>query len=193
MEKYIVNAANKLVNDAPLSDLDLRQLIIILGLDTTDIPFIGIYRLNEIPESFYDEGSSGYIIINLDTKNDGTHWVAMIKYVDENGLDSIIYYDSFGMDIPKHILTDIAPLGHPIRLYASSVQQQRIDSNRCGWFILQFLLDMLYRRRDSTPLFDELRSLELYWLGTSKNEEKRTDILESRLLLEFLHIFDELL
>jgi len=117
----------------------------------------------------------------------------MIRYSDGDGAH-IIYYDSFGMDVPQVIIDDIQSLDIPMKVYSSSVQKQPIDSNRCGWYIIQFFIDILIRREGTNDsMYNELRSLETYWMSVSKNDEKRTEILEKRLIADFMHIFDEML
>ena len=183
----------KLINNSLLSELDLYLLVEILMIDVL-IPFTGIYRVNEIPDSFFHYPGSTYVIINLDTEGMGTHWTVLMK--DKN---NYYYNDSFGMGLPDILLDNIKEKdgtvfqqNHNDRcLFWSNIQRQPIDSNRCGWYCLLFVIHMMMISHSddisapSNNLEESYKILDHSWLiGSSE------DSIEKEMIKNFMEYLD---
>ena len=110
-------------NFIEVSDRFLRQMSDLMGI-----------KINQIrtKDNFSGRIKEGYYIINLDNKGgSGTHWTVM-KVLD----DMIIYFDSFGIPMPQDVLQKFAKQREVI--YNVS-QVQDIDSDACGYYVLDFM------------------------------------------------------
>lgn len=93
-----------------------------------------ICRLKD-SKKYMDDPKIKNIIINLDNKGDGTHWVAVYK-------PKKYYFDSYAQSIPETLL-DFG------LTKASTVKElQSIDSQTCGWLCLLFLQYCNYKSKN---------------------------------------------
>jgi hypothetical protein len=95
-------------------------------------------------------------ISNLDPSTQGgSHWVAIALNGSDKAPDahSIMYYDPFGKDIPPNMQKALNPLAEKIdpdnlmKLKISRVQQQNFNTENCGFFSMNFLLNILSRHK----------------------------------------------
>lgn len=193
MDSNLSDFQEKLINNSLLSELDLYLLVEILKIDVF-IPFSGVYRVNEIPDSFFQYPGSTYVIINLDTEGMGTHWTVLMK--DEN---NYYYNDSFGMGLPDVLLDKIKEKGNGTEfrqnqnvlqsrtLFWSNIQRQPIDSNRCGWFCLLFVIHMmLISYSEEINLEEAYKLLDRSWLIESSEDTIEEELIEN--FLEYLEL-----
>lgn len=93
-------------------------------------PLTGIYYRDELPALSPGSGA----ILNLDPSseglNNGTHWTALIRPVSGG---RYLYMDPFGIMPPESV---------PKNTTSSKKQIQPIDSTSCGWYVLDFLLNV---------------------------------------------------
>lgn len=180
MDSNLSDFQEKLINNSLLSELDLYLLVEILKIDVF-IPFSGVYRVNEIPDTFFQYPGYTYVIINLDTEGMGTHWTVLMK--DEN---NYYYNDSFGMGLPDILLNKIKEKGNGT-LFWSNIQRQPIDSNRCGWFCLLFVIHMmLISYSDEIGLEEAYKLLDRSWLIESSEDTIEEELIEN--FLEYLEL-----
>ena len=117
----------KLNNNEELTNFDIEDILKFLN-----IPIVGIYRQNELPNRFFKPHSKGGYIINLDKDGGGTHWSAIYKKGK-----SVFYGDSYGNPMPDEIANK---LSSNTKIYHSDIQREPINSNRCGWYCILFLI-----------------------------------------------------
>eukprot|EP00732_Lithocolla_globosa_P000595 Lithocolla_globosa_v1_NODE_204_length_5187_cov_37.604053.p4 type:complete len:123 gc:universal NODE_204_length_5187_cov_37.604053:1268-900(-) len=87
------------------------------------------------------------MIINLDkSDNPGTHWVAGFKRGKQ-----AYYYDSFGVQPDDRTIKALRNPGDPPIKYNTGMHQ-KIESNRCGYFVKKWLTNMFER----TSFYDSL-------------------------------------
>lgn len=85
------------------------------------------------------------VVINLDDQEgSGTHWVCCLN----GGRNSKFYFDSFGIRPSDAIVkwlkgTESLARGTGVKIYFSTSQVQRVDSQRCGWYCV-YILKKLY-------------------------------------------------
>lgn len=111
----------------PLSDNDIKFIM-------KDVPvFLGCFpkdKVKTIPKI-----KKGSFIVNLDdSSGPGTHWVCVniddkLKYNE--------YYDSFGIEPPKQVLTYLKNYKKPI--YYQTEQLQADNSILCGYYCCDYL------------------------------------------------------
>lgn len=102
-----------------------------------EIPYFrGVYMKDDLPRK---PRSVECGIINLDDSyNNGTHWVAYIKFNDYYE-----YFDSFGdLKPPAEVLKYL----NTPNLYYNYTRYQKYDSVNCGHLCLKFLIDFWNKR-----------------------------------------------
>jgi len=111
-----------------LSNIDLQYYCKILKIPLVNILYKDLFK-NIIPKE-------GCYIINLQSSDigNGSHWTAL--YLTKN---VAVYYDSFGLSLPRPILRFVRRLNINIKIIYSVDQIQEINSIFCGWFCLYFL------------------------------------------------------
>lgn len=85
----------------------------------------------------------GAYVINLDSQysgQDGTHWVALYL-TKENKVPHAYYFDSFGGSPPIEVMEFARKFKAPILSY-SNKQIQALNSNYCGQYVLNFIINM---------------------------------------------------
>jgi len=112
---------DELLAKGELSDLDLKQIANSLGMN------ISIYEYDKLPKRL----KPGNYIILLGIGHG--HWTGL--YVMKN---TCAYYDSYATTPPKEIVNSI---GRRI-LFFSDIEEQRLNMNHCGQFVLRFLAKM---------------------------------------------------
>ncbi len=122
--------------------------------------FIGVFMSDELHDAL-EKGISEVgpvfgLIMNLATTKAkfGTHWVSIYVDVAPDGRKQICYYDSLNDKIPSATLRELKKFAQfyspttKIKFKVNSVQQQAEDSNRCGYFAVQFLQHMFKTKGD---------------------------------------------
>jgi hypothetical protein len=106
-----------------------------------DIPIVGIYNKNKLPNT-HDIREGGYIV-NLENDVDefgkslnGSHWVGFYVEKDKRGKLDVVYYDSFGAGPPIAVQNFLRPLSP--YAYNNDVIQN-INSSVCGYYVLHFI------------------------------------------------------
>jgi len=106
------------------SSTDLYKLCNLIGVNK-----LIICRLNDV-EKFLKDKNIENIIINLDNKGNGTHWVSCNKIKK-------IYFDSYAQP-PPNVLKDYKEA-------STSKQLQSISSADCGWLCSLWLYYINYK------------------------------------------------
>eukprot|EP00732_Lithocolla_globosa_P003724 Lithocolla_globosa_v1_NODE_3101_length_1766_cov_23.507890.p2 type:complete len:147 gc:universal NODE_3101_length_1766_cov_23.507890:1678-1238(-) len=103
--------------------------------------FRGVVPHDKIPKLKNNE----FVIINLDDSDGkGSHWVAGYR---RNGS---YYFDPFGIEPDDRT---IRALGRPVQYNTSQLQD--IKSQRCGWYVMKWLYEMLRGKSFYDSLYDE--------------------------------------
>lgn len=164
-----------------LSDVDLQRIAKLFPL--TELPLLGIYRVNKIPRDVFD--SEGFVILNLDREGGGTHWTVMILS------DGDVYYnDSYGMPLPDDLLEILKKNGVD-DVYWSTIQRQPIESNRCGWHCIIFAVKMIAgAMKYKMDLYDIYERLDKEWLQIGRgNSENRAQLIEDTMVKHIVQYF----
>lgn len=94
-------------------------------------------------------------IVNLDTRSgNGSHWT-MISNINPHSVD---YFDSFGIDMPEHLLSLAEKTGKQI--HQNHSQYQMIKSNSCGEFCVYVANELMNKRPFTDILSDFSKKLE---------------------------------
>jgi hypothetical protein len=108
----------------------------------TSIDLIEIGRKLEIPIQVYsrdnvpDPQRGCCFIINLDEEGGaGTHWTCFYRIAKSS---IILYFDSYGMPAPQELCDEW--IEDRAKVYWSKKSIQALESTRCGWFCVGFLL-----------------------------------------------------
>lgn len=87
-------------------------------------------------------------ILNFDPAHkEGSHWISIYIDARPSGSNSIEYFDSYGRDIPNDIMKALYPIIKKIspdgylKLKVNKIVQQSVNSNNCGFFSMQNLID----------------------------------------------------
>lgn len=113
----------------------------------------------------------GSYIINMEDsdKGNGTHWVLLKVFPNKE----VIYYDSFGLPVPRQIREFIRR-----KIGWSNREIQHVNATTCGLYCLACDHYLTYqRRRDIYERFDD-------WLNMFKVDTKKND----KILLHYLEI-----
>lgn len=111
-----------------LSNEDLETYCKMVHINLININFKNRFQ-NEIPVE-------GCYIVNLESSyigDGGTHWTGFIIKKK-----SIVYFDSFGLPIPRLVLQFMRKYDYDKIIYSRD-QIQHFDSVLCGYFVLYFL------------------------------------------------------
>ena len=128
--------------DQPLTTTDIDKIM-------SPYPtYIGTLARDHLLPTFKDKfevQGRGSCIMNLDTSDKpGSHWVALF-WDAEADRPSIEYYDSLAdPSEPTEDLQEMAKLLEPdqrLKLKVNKSQDQRNDTNTCGWFAIKFLIE----------------------------------------------------
>ena len=145
------------------------------------LPIIGVFSKDEL---FLEKPQVGTYHINMsDSDKAGTHWVVFKIFCDEdrpenkarekNKVCEAIYFDSFGMDMPKEVKAFLKPF-RPITW--SNRHIQNVNSEVCGWYNL--LLDFaLEHRQVGNSYLDDFERFVNSW---SNNTTENTQLLKER-------------
>jgi hypothetical protein len=118
--------------------------------------FLGCFSIDELPKKMKKNDS---LVINFDKKNmPGSHWVCAVNY-----LNSVEYFDSYGVAPPKMISDFLKTSGKDIRY--NSEQIQSLGSILCGYYCCFYIMKraMGYEPEDILHHFGD---------NTIKNEKK---------------------
>jgi hypothetical protein len=132
------------------NDKDLLQVADHLNININKIDFINeLFKDNTILKD-------GNYIGNLDTKNNGTHWIAFIIYKD-----ILAYYDSFGFRMPNIIVNYCKK--HNLKCYFSINETQDLKEQICGLYCILFLLLSSHNHIINKETFNENLNEMRYW------------------------------
>jgi hypothetical protein len=141
----------KIINKEGLSDQEIDDIMEpYSSANNRNGRYLGAIARDQIPSlvSKVSEGelskhSIGFVINTDPTNKPGFHWQSV--YISK---DSICFYDSFGDDPHKQIMTDLKPLikklnpeGY-LKFKINRVKMQRANTSNCGFFAAKFLIDM---------------------------------------------------
>jgi hypothetical protein len=131
------------------------------------LPIVGVFSKDMLPE----KRIIGSYYINMENKNDGdgTHWV-LAKIYDDDSRDEdddvkevhkvgALYFDPFGLDMPKEIERFLNPF-KPIPY--NNRQIQSINTTQCGWYCLSCDYALEHKQNDETYLEDYEKYLALW-------------------------------
>ncbi len=131
--------------------------------------FKGCIMRDEIPKliPYVKEQSRIGFIINTDKANKpGTHWQAILIDARPEGSNSLEFFDSFGRSIPPDVLEDCKGLLKALKpVTVLKVKENRVvhqsdNTQNCGWFCIQFLIDRIARNKtfaEATGYNDKLK------------------------------------
>jgi len=123
-------------------------------------------------------------ITNLDpSTKPGSHWVAFVINPTATPPDpySIMYFDPFGEDIPTDMLDDLKKIADKVapdvmlKLKVNRIQHQDKRSSNCGYFSMNFILDILSRNKN----FAQATGYEDRILDKSGKYEKEIEKLKN--------------
>jgi hypothetical protein len=156
-----------------LSNFDIENIA-----DKLDLPIIGVFNKDTLPR----EREIGSYFINMENSDagDGTHWVYCKIFCDDerNGKNNnnnlvcrALYFDSFGVDMPKEIEEFLRPF-KPIPF--NNRQIQNINGTQCGWYCL--CCDwVLEHNQHSNSYIDDYNKFLNFW---SDDKTKNLKILK---------------
>jgi hypothetical protein len=115
-------------------------------------------------------------------EGEGTHWV-LAKIYDDDSRDEdrdmkethkvgALYFDPFGLDMPKEIETFLNPF-KPIPY--NNRQIQSINTSECGWYCISCDYALEHKKNDETYLED----FEKYFALRSDEPSKNLKLLKS--------------
>lgn len=142
-----------------LSDIDINQIA-----SDLDLPIIGVFSKDQLPQE-REEGSY-YVNMQNATDGGGTHWVLAKIYKDEDGYEGAIYFDSFGVDMPKEVeefLKEYKPIPF------NNKQIQSLRSEECGWYCIYCDYYLTHLRVKDDVIDDYGNFLKMWSENPSKN------------------------
>ena len=151
-------------------------------------------QFEEIASKIKPDSKAGWIS-NLDpSTKGGSHWVSfVINGTDENpDAHSIMYFDPFGEDIPQNMLTGLKQIADKVapdtllKLKINRVQHQDKRTENCGYFAMNFILDILSRKKSFTEASGFKDRIE----DRSGRYEKEIEKLKSKIPFRYLDSVD---
>lgn len=101
--------------------------------------FKGVFASDNLPKTF---SLPAAFVVNLSHHNTiGSHWIGL--YIDSNRVAE--YFDSFGFPPLQKDIKKFVKL-HSKSFYYSKKQIQHIASNKCGKFVILFILAKMYKK-----------------------------------------------
>jgi len=94
--------------------------------------------------------SKGALILNTDVSHQpGEHWTCCFFDSTKEGSNSIEFYDSFAEPIPLDIMEGLMKISKKLEndnmvFKSNQVKDQSVDSDSCGWFCINFLMDRIH-------------------------------------------------
>lgn len=145
-----------------LSDSDLEKLS-----NKLELPIVGVFSKNLLPV----ERSVGSYYINLQNSDDGggTHWVFAKIFPEQDGDYKAIYFDSFGIGMPKEVEEFLKPF-KPVSY--NNRQIQDLPTSQCGYYCLacDYYTQHLRKNED---VVDDYENFLRYWSKDTKNNLTR--------------------
>lgn len=105
-----------------------------------------------------------------DADGPGTHWCA---YFNHPKNEAVYYYDPFGIAPDDRTIKFLKTTNKQIAY--NNGQQQKIESNRCGWFCMQFLDNMI----KTNDLYDTLYRLSPYPSDRNESLVKGAGVIDT--------------
>lgn len=146
-----------------------------------NLPLVGVYSKDELKGLKPEVGTYHINMSNADKA--GTHWVVFKIVCDKDrektNVKTIrkeceaIYFDSFGIDMPKEVATFLKPF-RPIAY--SNRHIQNVNSEVCGWYSLLFDYALEHLQVGNTYLEDFEKFLNSWSDDTTEN----TKLLKER-------------
>jgi hypothetical protein len=146
-----------------ISNTDIEKLA-----NKLDLPIVGVFSKDRLPNNL----AEGSYYVNLQNAEDGngTHWV-FAKVVNTDGDLKAIWFDSFGIGLPKEVDQFLAPL-NPVAY--NNRQIQDIDGSECGYYCL-YCDYYLTHLRKFVDLDEDYNNFLSIW---SKNPKNNADLLK---------------
>ena len=142
-----------------LSNTDIERI----ANDELELPIIGVFSKDLLPKERYE----GSYYINMQNSEDGggSHWVLAKILKDNDGDHKAIYFDSFGVGMPKEVEAFLSPF-KPIPY--NNRQIQDLPTTQCGYYCLycDYYLNNLRRFED---ISDDYENFLRLWSGNTKN------------------------
>ena len=118
-----------------------------------------------IPMKLY-QNQFGYFILNLDFDykiRGGTHYIAMVKILDDNYTDVIYYFDSYGVICPPEFKKIIGNTN----LFYNNIDLQKLTEKDCGiWCCLFLKLMGLFKNislKDFNNVCQYMKDIKIKW------------------------------
>ena len=146
-----------------ITNFDIEELSKRLGL-----PLLGIVNKDRL-DTIEKQLGSYYINMQNYDDGEGTHWVYARLYCDDDrdsdkdddeyGVVKCLYFDPFGLDMPKEVeeyFKEFKPISY------SKKQIQNIRSSQCGWYCVACDYELTNRPIGETYLADYESFLEMW-------------------------------
>ena len=97
----------------------------------------------------------GGYIINLENSYNGygTHWTSFLIYETQDHLYNALYFDSYGIRPPIEVENYIKQISNN-KIGYNTRQIQKIETTECGWYALNWLYCMQYKRQSNNMIED---------------------------------------
>ena len=97
----------------------------------------------------------GGYIINLENSYNGygTHWCSFLIYEEIDGNMNGLYHDSYGIRPPIEVENYIKQISNK-KIGYNTRQIQKIETTECGWYALNWLYCMQYKRQSNNMIED---------------------------------------
>jgi hypothetical protein len=142
-----------------LADSDIEKI----ATQELDLPIVGVFSKDLLPT----QKREGSYYINMQNSDDGagTHWVLAKIMKDNDDEYKAIYFDSFGVGMPKEVeefLSHFKPIPYNNR------QIQDLPTTQCGYYCLycDYYLEHLRKNED---ISDDYENFLRLWSGDTKN------------------------
>jgi hypothetical protein len=153
-----------------LSNFDIQRIC-----NKLKLPIVGVFSKDELRTQNRKIGSY-YVNMENSNEGEGTHWV-LAKIYDDDSRDEdrdmkeihkvgALYFDPFGLDMPKEIETFLSPF-KPIPY--NNRQIQSINTSECGWYCISCDYALEHKKNDETYLEDFEKYIALWSDKPSKN------------------------
>jgi hypothetical protein len=153
-----------------LSNFDIQRIC-----NKLKLPIVGVFSKDELRTQNRKIGSY-YVNMENSNEGEGTHWVLAKIYDDDSRDDDrdmkeihkvgALYFDPFGLDMPKEIETFLSPF-KPIPY--NNRQIQSINTSECGWYCISCDYALEHKKHDETYLEDFEKYIALWSDEPTKN------------------------
>lgn len=139
------------ITQGPLNNQEIMTMMLESGAQKHG--FLGVYAIDQFRLIKSDSPVFNLIANTIPIKNPGVvgHWVAINSTIGEDGKPAVEYYDPLGEPPKVDMLRAIRRLtkrlgvrdaaGRSPQFKVNKVQDQRFDTDTCGWHAMDFLRD----------------------------------------------------